>query len=174
MPDTWHTFDSKPSVPTYPSTIDPRCILSAPFTHVSSTLPGYPSSKPLDATLAADDPLLSMSDGQSLVQAPIYANEKEELEAIRAMIRRADFMTASPQYMEPTVSSPDDHYTGGRGIMGKSIFTAFIRILSNGAYQCIECSATYKKLERAIGDQARHFRFKPYICEEKHDGKTVW
>jgi hypothetical protein len=107
-------------------------------------------------------------------QTPICANEQEELDAIRALIRRADFMTASPQYMEPAVSSPDDHYTGGRGIAGKSIFTAFIRLLPNGEYQCIDCNAIFRKLERAIGDQARHFGFKPYICEEKHDGRTAW
>jgi hypothetical protein len=75
--------------------------------------------------------------------------------------------------MEPR-GSPDDHYTGGRGITGKSIFTAFITVLGTGSTSALQCNATYKKLERAIGDQARHFGFKPYICTEKHDGKTVW
>ena len=170
MPDTW----------AHPRTIDPRFTFAAPFTHVSSTLPGHPSSKPLEATLhpvarleIAHDPPLSVSDGQSWVQTPTYATD-QELEAIGARIRCADFMTSKPQCMEPTVSSLEDHYTGGRGIPGKSIFTAFIRVLQNGEYQCVQCGATYKKLERAIGDQARHFKFKPYICEEKHDGKTVW
>lgn len=83
-------------------------------------------------------------------------------------------MTSTPQRTEPNVGSPDDHYTGGRGITGKSIFTALINILASGEYRCIQCGLTYKKLERAIGDQAKHFGFKPYICGQKHDGKTVW
>ena len=58
--------------------------------------------------------------------------------------------------------------------MGKSILTAFIKVLGNGEYECIQCRIKYKKLERAIGDQAKHFRFRPYICNEKHDGMTVW
>jgi hypothetical protein len=115
-----------------------------------------------------------MTNGRSSVQAPTYASEREELDAIRARITSAPFMTSIPQCAEPTVGSPHDHYTGGRGIIGKSILTAFINVLPNGEYQCIQCKTTYKKLERAIGDQAKHFRFKPYICTQKHDGKAVW
>ena len=122
----------------------------------------------------AHESLLSVPDGQSPVQAPTYASEQEELDAIRARIRRAPFMTSIPQCKEPSVGSSDDLYTGGRGITGKSIFTAFIKVLASGEYQCNQCGLTYKKLDRAIGDQARHFGFKSYICEQKHDGKAVW
>ena len=115
-----------------------------------------------------------MPDDQSSIQTPPYANEAEEINTIRAWIRVAPFMTSNPQCPEPNVGSPEDHYTGGRGIAGKSIFTAFIIVLVTGEYQCIQCGNAYKKLERAIGDQAKHFGFKPYICEQKHDGKTVW
>jgi len=147
----------------------------------SSVLPKHPSSKPLEVTLpkvarleTLHEPLLSVPDSQSSVQTSTYASEQEELNAIRSLIKRAPFMTSAPQCPEPNVGSPDDHYTGGRGITGKSIFTAFINVLRSGEYQCIQCNAVYKKLERAIGDQAKHFKFKPYICGEKHDGKTVW
>jgi len=128
------------------------------------------ASKPVDLLTWG----ISVPNSQSSVQAPTYASEQEELDAIRARIRRAPFMTSIPQCKEPSVGSSGDHYTGGRGITGKSIFTAFIKVLASGEYQCIQCGCTYKKLERAIGDQARHFGFKSYICEQKHDGKTVW
>jgi hypothetical protein len=170
QPGVWNTFESKPLAPAYPSpTVDPRCTFAGPL---AAILPEHHSSKSLEAAL--HPPLLSVPDSQSSVQTSTYASDEEELEAIRNRIRAAPFMTSSPQCMEPTVGSPDDHYTGGRGIAGKSIFTAFVIVLANGEYQCIKCTATYKKLERAIGDQAKHFGFKPYICIEKHDGRTVW
>ena len=138
----------------------------------SSALPEDPSANNLEATL--HEIPLSLPDGQSSVQAPTYASEQEELDAIRARIRSAPFMTSTPQCMEPCVGSPEDHYTGGRGITGKSIFTALIRVPGCGEYQCTQCGLKNKKLERAIGDQAKHFGFKPYICNQKHDRKTVW
>jgi hypothetical protein len=181
MSETWNTFDPEPLAATYPSTIDPRTLAVFTLVPPSSALPEHPSPKPLGATShevarleTAHGSLLSVPDGQSSVQATQYANEQEELDAIRARIKHAPFMTSTPQCPEPNAGSPDDHYTGGRGITGKSIFTALITILANGEYQCIQCGSTYKKLERAIGDQARHFKFKPYICGQKHDGKTVW
>lgn len=162
-------------------TIDPRCTVATIVSSFPNTLPELSSSTPLGATLhqvnrlgVAHSPLLSVLDGQSSVQIPTYVNEPEGLDAIQARIMRAPFMTSTPQCIEPNVGSLEDHYTGGRGITGKSIFTAFINVLGNGEYQCIQCGNIYKKLERAIGDQARHFGFKPYICDEKHDGKTVW
>ena len=180
----WSSFDSESLAPTFSNTIDPRCTLAAPFTLVSpsNALPDHPSSKALEATLhgvarleTAHESLHSVTDGQSSsIQTSPYASEQDEVDAIRARIRCAPFMTSNPQCPEPNVGSPDDHYTGGRGISGKSIFTAFITILGTGEYQCIQCGATYKKLERAIGDQAKHFEFKPYICGQKHDGRTVW
>ena len=173
----WNSFDSESLAPIFPNnTIDPRCTVAAPF-----TLPDHLSLTTPEATLhdvarpeTAHESLPSVPDDQSDIQTPLYASEEEEINTIRALIRLAPFMTSNPQRPEPNVGSPDDHYTGGRGIAGKSIFTAFIRVLVTGEYQCIHCGKAYKKLERAIGDQAKHFAFKPYICGHKHDGKTVW
>ena len=171
-----NSFESDISAPTFPNTIDPRCTVAAPF-----TLPDHLSSTTPEATLhdiarleTAHESLFSVPDSQSSIQTPPYVSEEEEINTIRDRIRLAPFMTSNPQRLEPNVSSPDDHYTGGRGIAGKSIFTAFIRVLATGEYQCTQCGSAYKKLERAIGDQAKHFAFKPYICGHKHDGKTVW